>query len=178
MRQHFDIPAVAKIRELLVKDESFRGMCEDLAAAEQALGPVDQLPVPVREERGAEGPVTEIEQALCRSADTQSTHFAINRGAAEAELFRGFSRRRSSADELHRSLNLLGVQGLTARPFALFPCGGDTVPCSLGDQPALEMRDGAEDMEDQLAGGRGRVDPLLKAKKVDLSLPQHLDRFQ
>ena len=33
----------------------------------------------------------------------------------------------------------------------------------LGDQAPLEMRDRSEDMNNQLAGGRVRVDPFLQA---------------
>ena len=38
---------------------------------------------------------------------------------------------------------------------------------SLGDEPSLEVRDGAEDMEHELAGGRGGVEALLEAHQVD-----------
>jgi len=37
-----------------MRDEDFRGMCEDFAAAEDALAAVDQLPLHIREERRAE----------------------------------------------------------------------------------------------------------------------------
>ncbi|ASY60456.1 hypothetical protein [Sinorhizobium sp. CCBAU 05631] len=59
-----------QIRELSIRDESFRGMCEDFAAAESALAHTDQLPFHVREERRAEfkglveSLAAEIEQAL------------------------------------------------------------------------------------------------------------------
>ncbi|MDK1386225.1 hypothetical protein ILFOPFJJ_00634 [Ensifer psoraleae] len=59
-----------QIRELSIRDESFRGMCEDFAAAENALAHADQLPFHVREERRAEfrslveSLAAEIEQAL------------------------------------------------------------------------------------------------------------------
>ncbi|MCA1371368.1 hypothetical protein I6F15_29095 [Bradyrhizobium sp. BRP14] len=61
-----------QIRELSIRDESFRGMCEDFAAAENALAHVGQLPTHVREERRAEfeslveSLAAEIEQALAR----------------------------------------------------------------------------------------------------------------
>ncbi|MDW6022872.1 hypothetical protein SAZ10_13995 [Mesorhizobium sp. BAC0120] len=42
------------IRELLADDENFRGICDDLAAAEQALAAVDQLPKAVQAERRSE----------------------------------------------------------------------------------------------------------------------------
>lgn len=59
-----------QIRELSLRDESFRGMCEDFAAAENALTRAGQLPIHVREERRAEfeslveSLAAEIEQAL------------------------------------------------------------------------------------------------------------------
>ncbi|MCA1444007.1 hypothetical protein I6F07_28120 [Ensifer sp. IC4062] len=59
-----------QIKELSIRDESFRGMCEDFAAAEHALANADQLPSGVREERRAEfrglleSLAVEIEQAL------------------------------------------------------------------------------------------------------------------
>ena len=59
-----------QIRELSIRDESFRGMCEDFAVAENALAHADQLPSHVREERRAEfkslieSLAAEIEQAL------------------------------------------------------------------------------------------------------------------
>jgi hypothetical protein len=42
------------IEELMIRSESFRGLCEDLAAAEQALHATDQMPEPLRRERRAE----------------------------------------------------------------------------------------------------------------------------
>ncbi|WEJ12136.1 hypothetical protein N0Q90_20285 (plasmid) [Sinorhizobium sp. M103] len=59
-----------QIRELSIRDESFRGMCEDFAAAENALAHASQLPIHVREELRAEfeslveSLAAEIEQAL------------------------------------------------------------------------------------------------------------------
>ncbi|MCA1409207.1 hypothetical protein I6F26_31480 [Ensifer sp. IC3342] len=59
-----------QIKELSIRDESFRGMCEDFAAAENALAHTDQLPLHVRAERRAEfeslveSLAAEIEQAL------------------------------------------------------------------------------------------------------------------
>jgi hypothetical protein len=40
-----------EIEKLFDVDESFRGMCDDLAAAEQALRNVDQLPLHIQEAR-------------------------------------------------------------------------------------------------------------------------------
>ena len=53
-----------------------------------------------------------------------------------------------------------------------------TVFRSLGDQAALKMRDGSEDVEYEFASGRCRVDPLLKADQVDLSGLEIIDGFQ
>ena len=42
------------VKQLLTRDESFRAMCDDLAAAESALGAVDRLPGHIRSGRRAE----------------------------------------------------------------------------------------------------------------------------
>lgn len=64
---------VHQIEELLERDENFRGMCDDLAAAEQALVTVEHLPENLRtarrleyEELAAEL-AAEIERALERA---------------------------------------------------------------------------------------------------------------
>lgn len=44
----------AEIENLIGRNETFRGLCDDLAAAEQALLSVDQLPDAVRESRRLE----------------------------------------------------------------------------------------------------------------------------
>ena len=59
-------------------------------------------------------------------------------------------------------VGIIGIEGLTPGAFAAGAGGGDSVFCSFGDQPPLEMRDRPEHMEDQLAGGRGGVDLLLE----------------
>ena len=46
--------------------------------------------------------------------------------------------------------------------------GGDTVAGSLGDEAPFELRDRAEDMEDQFAGGRGGVDLFFKGEEPPL----------
>jgi len=45
----------------------------------------------------------------------------------------------------------------------------------LGDQAPLEMRDRSEDMKNQLAGGRVRVDPVLQAEQGNAALLEHGD---
>ena len=60
----------------------------------------------------------------------------------------------------------------------MLSCVDQSVFCALGDQAALEMRNGAEDMEHQLTCGGRRVDPLLQADQVDLSRVEVIDRFQ
>ena len=61
------------VKRLFTKDESFRAMCDDVAAAESALGAVDRLPEHVRTVRRAEyeelvqGLESEIEMALNRA---------------------------------------------------------------------------------------------------------------
>ena len=48
----------------------------------------------------------------------------------------------------------------------------------LGDKPTLEVSDRSKDMENQFAGGRGRVDALLEADEVDVVRLEVLDRFE
>lgn len=58
------------IKELSIRDEEFRALCEDLAAAENALAGADRFPSHVREERRdefrelVESLVAEIERTL------------------------------------------------------------------------------------------------------------------
>ena len=47
--------------------------------------------------------------------------------------------------------------------------GRRPVFCALEDQPTLELRNGPEDMEQQLACGGGCINPLLQADQIDLS---------
>ena len=54
----------------------------------------------------------------------------------------------------------------------------DSILCPLGDQPSFEMRDRAEDMEDQLAGGRSGVDLLLKTDQGDAARLEQGDGCQ
>jgi hypothetical protein len=77
-----------------------------------------------------------------------------------------------------RSGDLLWIERVAPGPLAAGPSGGDPVPCSLGDQTPLEMRDRSEHVEDQLAGGRVGVDPFLQAEQSDAALLEHRDRGQ
>ena len=68
------LPAkLREIKELIGKDETFRGICEDLATAESVLGHVDQMPEALRAERRREyeslvdSLTAEIEEALRRA---------------------------------------------------------------------------------------------------------------
>lgn len=62
-----------RIRALIWRDDDFRSMCDDLAAAERALATVDNLPPKLRERRRAEfidlieGLFAEIEHAVSES---------------------------------------------------------------------------------------------------------------
>ena len=56
--------------------------------------------------------------------------------------------------------------------------GSDAVAGSLGDEAPFELRDRAEDMEDQFAGGRGGVDLFFEGEERDLSRLQDLDHLQ
>jgi len=68
------LPASAReIENLIMRDESFRSICDDLAAAENALSHVDQMPEALRGERRreyeslVESLTAEIEEALRRA---------------------------------------------------------------------------------------------------------------
>lgn len=62
-----------RIRALIWRDDDFRSMCDDLAAAERALATVDNLPPELRDRRRAEfmdlieGLFAEIEHAVSES---------------------------------------------------------------------------------------------------------------
>ena len=67
-------PAQAEqIQKLFETDDSFKGMCEDLAAAEQALTSVDKFPIHLQEARReeyqnlVESLLVEIQEELGRS---------------------------------------------------------------------------------------------------------------
>jgi len=56
--------------------------------------------------------------------------------------------------------------------------GGDAVTRPLDDQPPLEVRDRAEDVEDELARGRRGVEPLLERAELELLLLEPVDRLE
>ena len=56
--------------------------------------------------------------------------------------------------------------------------GRQRVFCALRQQPTLELRNGSEDMEHQLARSGGCIDPLLQADQIDLSAFAVLDGVQ
>jgi hypothetical protein len=59
------------------------------------------------------------------------------------------------------------------------PGGGQTSAGPLADQIAFELRQGREDVEDELAAGSGRVDRLLQAPEPDPSVGEpgdHVDQ--
>ena len=65
-------------------------------------------------------------------------------------------------------MHLVLVYRLAAGSFTSRPRRRDfPVLRPLGDQPTLEMRDGAEHVKDQLTGGRGGVDLFLQAEQGD-----------
>lgn len=103
-----------QIRELSMRDEDFRGMCEDFAAAENALAAVDQLPVHVREERRAEfkglieSLAAEIAEALARRTGSFDwRHLSAQRRAA---LLRGLTTGNSGGSLRTGRPKVLGVE--------------------------------------------------------------------
>lgn len=82
---------------------------------------------------------------------------------------------------MHRLSHLdargLGVDGLPPAETAARPRGVQACPGSFLDEPPLELREGGEDLEDELAGGRGRVDDTIADRtETNPSLPQQLVR--
>ena len=78
----------------------------------------------------------------------------------------------------HGGFELVAVEA-GASGFAAFgACGPDAVLGPLCDQAALELGDGAEDVEHELAGGGRGVDLLLEGDEGDLALLQLLDDLE
>ena len=94
----------------------------------------------------------------------------------EAELPRRHGRRQAGGHQLERRRDLIPVERLATGPLAASPGSDDAILGAFGDQPALEVRDGAEHVEHQLARGRAGVDPLLQADERDAALLQHRHR--
>jgi len=66
------------------------------------------------------------------------------------------------ADQGESGAQFLLVELWSAGVPPLCTGGRHAVAGSLGDQAPFELRDGAKDMEDQFAGGRGGIDFLLE----------------
>ena len=62
--------------------------------------------------------------------------------------------RQTGFDEFVRCRKRLRIQRRLTRKPAAFSRRGDAVAGTLGEQPSLEVRNGAEDMEHELADGR------------------------
>ena len=103
---------------------------------------------------------------------------SVSRCPANAELFCGSSGGQSSLDEFLRGGNCVRVEWRSTRCAPAFPGRGDAVAGPLGDEPAFEVRDGAEDVEHEFAGrGRG-VEALLEAEQVDAAGLEVVDGFE
>ena len=57
----------------------------------------------------------------------------------------------------------------------VLPIGRQPVCCTLGNQSTLEMRNGREVMEHQLARSGGCINPLLQADQIEFSGLEVLD---
>src|SRR5260370_29170705 len=71
---------------------------------------------------------------------------------------------------VHRTGDGALVRGQACRSPASSPsgaCRGEASHRSLADQVALELSERTENMEDELAAGRGGVDALLHASEAD-----------
>ncbi len=82
----------------------------------------------------------------------------------ESDLLGRIGRRYARFDKGQRRRDLVRVDRPTPRHFALHARGGDAVLGALDNQASLEMRDCAENVEDEFARCRRRVDLLLKAE--------------
>ena len=103
---------------------------------------------------------------------------SVSRCPANAELFCGSSGGQSSLDEFLRGGNCVRVEWRSTRCAPAFPGRGDAVAGPLGDEPAFEVRDGAEDVEHEFAGrGRG-IEALLEAEQVDAAGLEVVDGFE
>ena len=60
----------------------------------------------------------------------------------------------------------------------MFSRRGDAVAGALGDESLLEVRDRAEDVEHELAGGRGGVETLLETDQVDVAGLEAVDGLE
>ena len=93
-------------------------------------------------------------------------------------MFRGLPRRQPSFDKCLRGRNRLLIQCRATGPPAAFSGRCNPVARALGDKPPLEVGNRPEDVEYQLAGGRGRVDAFLETDQVDVVRLEVLDRFE
>ena len=66
----------------------------------------------------------------------------------------------------------------SARLSAAFPRRGEAITGALGDEPRLEVCDGAEDVKHELAGGRRGIEALLEADQVNASELEVLDGLE
>ena len=82
------------------------------------------------------------------------------------------------ADECKSGVQLLLIELWSAGVPSLRAGGSHAVAGSLGDQAPFKLCDGAKDMKDQFAGGRGGIDFLFERNECDLSRLQGLDHFQ
>ena len=83
--------------------------------------------------------------------------------------------RQAPFDELPRRRNRLRIERRSARLSTAFPGHSGAVTGALGDEPSLEVRDGAEDVEHELAGSRGGVEALLEADQVNAASLEIVD---
>jgi hypothetical protein len=92
--------------------------------------------------------------------------------------WRADGRRQSVLDQLEGGITLVRIDQRSPR-LAPFRLGGrKTVLGALADEAALEMGDGAEHVEDQLADGQGGVDLLLERLQVDAALRREIDDLE
>jgi hypothetical protein len=99
----------------------------------------------------------------------------VDRRPAKPELACCLGRREARFDQLERGLFFVFIDGRTPRVTPLGLGGCKAALCAFADEPPLKMRDGAEHVKDQLAGGRAGVD--LFFQRLELNAPQRSPEY-
>ena len=91
----------------------------------------------------------------------------VSRCPANPEPFGSLAGRQSGFNEFLGGRNGVRVKRGATGSFTASFGGGNAVAGALGNQTALEMRNGAEDVENQFARGRCGVDSFFEADQVN-----------
>ena len=102
---------------------------------------------------------------------------SVSRCPANLEFCRS-SGRQTGFDEFLRRRNCLGIEWRAPGFSTASSRCGDAVAGPFGDEPSLEVRDGAEDVEYELAGGRGGIEALLETDQMNGAGLEAIDDFE